>query len=79
MIDADHFKKVNDTYGHASGDEVLKALAKCCFDTVRESDIVARFGGEEFVILLSEVSMENAFLVSERLRVAISKLRNNFV
>lgn len=74
MIDADHFKNVNDTYGHAVGDHVLQALANCCRMTLRESDIVARFGGEEFVVLLPEVSIENAHRVAERLRIKISKL-----
>ena len=74
MIDADHFKNVNDTHGHAVGDLVLQALADCCRRTLRESDIVARFGGEEFVILLPESSIENAFRVAERLRIKISKL-----
>ncbi|MBR4126994.1 MAG: diguanylate cyclase [Alphaproteobacteria bacterium] len=74
MIDADHFKNVNDTHGHAVGDLVLQALADCCRRTLRESDIVARFGGEEFVILLPESTIENAFRVAERLRIKISKL-----
>ena len=74
MIDADHFKNVNDTYGHAVGDLVLQALADCCRRTLRESDIVARFGGEEFVILLPEAAIENAHRVAERLRIKISKL-----
>lgn len=74
MIDADHFKNVNDTHGHAVGDLVLQALANCCRMTLRESDIVARFGGEEFVILLPEVSLENAHKVAERLRIKISKI-----
>ena len=74
MIDADHFKNVNDTHGHAVGDLVLQALADCCRRTLRESDIVARFGGEEFVILLPEASLENGHMVAERLRIKISKL-----
>ena len=74
MIDADHFKNVNDTHGHAVGDLVLQALADCCRRTLRESDIIARFGGEEFVILLPEITIENAHRVTERLRIKISKL-----
>lgn len=74
MIDADHFKNVNDTHGHAVGDLVLQALADCCRRTLRESDIIARFGGEEFVILLPEATIENGFRVAERLRIKISKL-----
>ena len=74
MIDADHFKKVNDTHGHAVGDIVLQALADCCRRTLRESDIVARFGGEEFVVLLPDATIENGIRVAERLRIKISKL-----
>ncbi len=54
MIDIDHFKKVNDTYGHLIGDQVLRAFALLCSDNLRETDIIARYGGEEFVILMPE-------------------------
>ncbi len=74
MIDADHFKNVNDTYGHATGDIVLKELAECCRKTLRESDIVARYGGEEFVILLPETSVEHAYTVCDRLREKIAEI-----
>ncbi|MCK5296837.1 MAG: GGDEF domain-containing protein, partial [Alphaproteobacteria bacterium] len=67
-------KNVNDTYGHSVGDLVLKALAECCIKTLRETDIIARFGGEEFVILLPEIMMEEAVFVANRLRVKISEL-----
>jgi diguanylate cyclase (GGDEF)-like protein len=68
MLDIDHFKAVNDMYGHASGDEVLRGVARACLDVTRDIDIVARYGGEEFVILLPETDMAGAYLVGERLR-----------
>ena len=73
MIDADHFKNVNDTYGHAVGDKVLKELVITCGKILRKSDIVSRFGGEEFEVLLPEISLANAQIVADRLRVAISE------
>lgn len=74
MIDADHFKSVNDTHGHAVGDLVLQSLADCCRRTLRETDIISRFGGEEFVIMLPEATIENGHKVAERLRIRISKI-----
>lgn len=71
-IDADYFKKVNDTYGHASGDEVLKHLSKVLQDSVREMDLVARLGGEEFGALLPSTDMEGAFKIAERIRTSIA-------
>lgn len=72
MIDIDHFKRVNDTYGHAIGDEVLARLANRCEQQLRTVDIFARYGGEEFVALLSEAGVQGAYLVAERLRDTIS-------
>jgi len=70
MLDIDHFKKVNDTYGHQAGDEVLKHFAKTIAKTVRPGDLVARYGGEEFsVVCLSDV--QNARKVAERIREAV--------
>lgn len=68
MMDIDHFKLVNDTHGHAFGDEVLKALARTSKKTLRETDIFARFGGEEFICLLTQTNIENGACVAERLR-----------
>lgn len=73
MIDIDHFKRVNDTYGHLAGDEVLKVIAKTLLAKTRKSDIVGRFGGEEFAIILPETVKEQGVLVGEKLRVAIEK------
>ena len=68
MLDADHFKSVNDTYGHAAGDVVLTKLAEVCRENLRASDVVGRYGGEEFVILLSETDLVEAQETAERLR-----------
>lgn len=72
LCDIDHFKQVNDTYGHAVGDEVLIALAGRLHSAVRPTDVVARFGGEEFAVLLSETAVEDAEAVAERLRQVVS-------
>ena len=73
MIDIDHFKAVNDTYGHNVGDEVLKEFANRLQDKLRSFDLVARMGGEEFVAILPDVSEERAYIVAERLRRCISE------
>ncbi len=76
MVDIDHFKKVNDTYGHQAGDEVLRVVARCLLDTVREGiDIAARYGGEEFALILPETNLEGAGALAERLRRLIEKQR----
>lgn len=74
MIDADHFKRVNDTYGHKTGDKVLIELASTTEKSLRQDDIVARYGGEEFVVFLPELSAEAAKGVADRLRETISKI-----
>lgn len=74
-LDIDHFKKVNDKWGHASGDAVLKLLAQVCQSSVRPADTVARLGGEEFGILLPGMGLQEAAVVAERLRVALSESR----
>ena len=71
MIDIDFFKKVNDTYGHASGDAVLRGVASIIKSTLRESDIPSRYGGEEFAVLLPYTHLNEAKIVGERLRKAI--------
>ena len=68
MIDIDKFKKVNDTYGHSTGDEVLKNLASVLTKNTRASDIVARFGGEEFVILLPDTDIAGAKIIAQKIR-----------
>ncbi len=75
MVDIDHFKPVNDTYGHLAGDEVLKAVAAVCAESVRGNDCLARLGGEEFAILMPETGLDEAGAAAERLRVAVERLR----
>jgi len=70
MLDIDHFKQVNDLHGHGAGDEVLKAVAASIKDQLRNVDMVFRYGGEEFLILLSNTSRDSAAMVGERLRYA---------
>ncbi|WP_309674449.1 GGDEF domain-containing protein [Pseudomonas sp.] len=71
MLDIDHFKHINDTHGHSAGDDVLKAVAASIKNQLRNVDMVFRFGGEEFLILLSNTSREAAAMVGERLRFAV--------
>jgi diguanylate cyclase len=68
MADVDHFKKVNDTYGHPAGDQVLKAVSQALLDCVRPMDTVARFGGEEFAIILPNCPPAFGHAVAERIR-----------
>jgi diguanylate cyclase (GGDEF)-like protein len=72
MLDVDHFKGVNDTYGHATGDQVLHQIAKIAAATLRPTDVFGRLGGEEFGVLLPETEGEEALFVTERLRKAIA-------
>ncbi len=72
-LDIDHFKRINDTYGHSIGDCVIKAVAEAAILTIRRSDMIFRFGGEEFVILLSNTSTSGASLLAERLRQKIAE------
>jgi diguanylate cyclase (GGDEF)-like protein len=74
MVDADHFKKINDAHGHAAGDEVLRALASALTATVRPADMVARIGGEEFAILLPRTKLAEAAGLAERLRQTVARL-----
>jgi diguanylate cyclase (GGDEF)-like protein len=74
VLDIDNFKAINDTYGHISGDRALKTLADTIVNTMRRSDIAFRFGGEEFVLLLSNTDTLAANIVAERIRVAVSQL-----
>ncbi len=71
IFDIDFFKKVNDTYGHGEGDRVLKQVAEVVRESVRQSDIVGRYGGEEFLVLLPATGLEDSRLVAEKVRLAI--------
>ncbi|MDX1551002.1 MAG: GGDEF domain-containing protein, partial [Marinobacter sp.] len=72
-IDFDHFKAINDEYGHAAGDSVLKATSQLLADSVRSADVLGRFGGEEFVVVLPEMDRFEASETAERLRNLISE------
>jgi diguanylate cyclase (GGDEF)-like protein len=72
MIDLDFFKQVNDRYGHGVGDDLLKLLAKMLVDEVRQQDLVSRWGGEEFLVLLPHASLEQSLAVAEKLRREIA-------
>lgn len=74
LLDIDHFKQINDTYGHIKGDEVLVKLAECIQHTIRKGDVSARWGGEEFILLLPETDQQEALIQTERLRQAIEAL-----
>ncbi len=76
MIDLDHFKNVNDTYGHLSGDEVLKGLSGVIMKNIRVTDLLARYGGEEFILVLPNTDVTTAANVAERIRKSIEA--NNF-
>ncbi len=73
MFDVDFFKQINDTYGHDIGDRVLQNVADIARKEMRRKDILARFGGEEFIALLSETSLDEALMISERLRQKIAQ------
>ena len=75
MCDIDHFKNVNDNYGHLFGDKILQTYAELLKNKTRNTDYVARFGGEEFILLLPETSIENAFIVAENIRTSMEKLK----
>ncbi len=78
FVDIDHFKKINDTLGHPAGDAALKAIAATLKATMRESDVVGRYGGEEFVVLLDDANSEGLAIVGERIRSQIEKTAVSF-
>ncbi|MCH2056199.1 MAG: diguanylate cyclase [Thalassotalea sp.] len=71
MIDIDHFKKINDEYGHVVGDETIRHISALIREQVRETDVSGRYGGEEFAILLSDTTLDNAHVFAERLRQTV--------
>jgi diguanylate cyclase (GGDEF)-like protein len=73
MIDIDHFKKINDVHGHAAGDDAIKRIAEIINQSIRSTDKAARFGGEEFVVLLREIDQETALRLAERIRDSIER------
>lgn len=74
MCDIDHFKKINDTYGHLAGDEALKAVAEVDLSSCRKTDVPVRFGGVEFAIFLGGYSARNAEVLAERVRARVEAL-----
>ncbi len=74
MLDIDDFKHVNDTYGHLFGDEVIRRVSSALMDSTRESDVIGRYGGEEFIVILKDTSTEKAVEIAERIRKTISDL-----
>ena len=78
VADIDHFKKVNDTYGHAAGDSVLRSVAACLKENARLHDTVYRFGGEEFAVVVVDCDFESSCAVAERLRKSVEELRIEF-
>ncbi len=73
MVDIDHFKRLNDVYGHSRGDEILQQVADTLKESLRTDDLLARFGGEEFIIVLPKTSLEQSQQTAERLRVAVEQ------
>jgi diguanylate cyclase (GGDEF)-like protein len=71
MFDIDNFKRINDSHGHAVGDEVLRSVAARCSEVIRDVDVLGRYGGEEFAVLLPETPLQGAVETAERLRAAI--------
>lgn len=78
LLDIDYFKRVNDTYGHDIGDKVIKEIANMLQTSIRKSDVVARWGGEEFAILMPETDLDEAFLVGEKIRSMAESLDYSF-
>jgi len=74
MLDIDHFKRINDTYGHPVGDEAIKAMAGAAGKCLRPTDMIGRFGGEEFVVMLPHTDEPGAVLAAERIREAVAKV-----
>lgn len=75
LFDIDHFKKINDNYGHLAGDHVLKVFADQVSQSIRKTETIGRWGGEEFVLILSQTDLNSAYLVSEKIRKIIAKTR----
>ena len=74
MLDIDHFKRVNDTYGHNAGDRVLKAFSSQIMELLRKGDVFARTGGEEFVVAIRNLSLADASALAERIRMAVAQI-----
>ncbi|GGA79370.1 diguanylate cyclase [Neiella marina] len=77
LIDIDHFKRINDQYGHTVGDEVIQLAANCLANSTRKTDLIARWGGEEFIMLLNNTSQAEGRNFAERIRMSLAELRCN--
>jgi diguanylate cyclase (GGDEF)-like protein len=75
MFDIDHFKNINDTYGHAVGDQMLRSVAQIARAELRSADVIGRYGGEEFIVLLPMTNAAQAALLAERIRAGVAALR----
>lgn len=75
MVDVDRFKQINDEHGHLTGDEVLRQVARCIAECIRRSDVLFRFGGEEFAIVLASTELYGATLLAQRVRTAVERMR----
>jgi len=75
LLDIDHFKLINDRFGHLYGDQALRAVAQCTAETIRESDVLFRYGGEEFLIMLSGTDQPGSTRLAERIRSRIQQLQ----
>jgi diguanylate cyclase (GGDEF)-like protein/PAS domain S-box-containing protein len=75
MFDIDHFKEVNDIFGHAVGDQILQLVAQAACEELRSADMIGRYGGEEFVIILPMTNAQQAYLLAERIRMAVAAMR----
>ncbi len=78
LLDIDHFKRVNDRYGHVAGDRVLRAVAKLLDENRRTEDFLGRYGGEEFAVLLPETGLDAAAAAAEKLRRCVEKAKMNY-
>jgi diguanylate cyclase (GGDEF)-like protein len=79
FLDIDHFKRVNDSYGHSYGDDVLRGVSRCILDKIRDTDLATRYGGEEIIILLPGSNLKNAVETGERLRISVAALTWNTI
>ena len=73
MLDLDHFKSINDTYGHLAGDRILRAVSKTCRRVLREGDVLVRYGGEEFLVILPGAGANDVLEIGERIRRAVGE------
>ena len=78
LIDLDHFKNINDAYGHQAGDYVLTKVCSAIFNAIRSQDIAGRYGGEEFGIILPDTNIEHALIVAEKIRITLENLKMNY-